>query len=338
MTRLEAAASARVPKLRKASPKPNPSRARRLRPLLAAALLVLSSCVSVGAPSTERIETEARGAEIVVGAFNFSESAILGQLYGRALQAEGLPVKILGPVAPREVLAPALEQGVVDIVPEYQGTALSYWTAGQTIVAMRPGATHRELAETLDQHDLVAAGYASVENKNEVVVPRATADKYELLTIGDLETVAPTMVFGGPRECPERPLCLPGLERIYDLAFAAFQPLDAGGPLTTSALEGAEVDAAVMFTTDPNIEREELVILDDDRNLQPSENVVPILRREVVERYGERVVTILDEVTASLTTADLVVMNARVQNDEQPADVALEWLADHGLIDGEDGE
>ncbi|MGH2734643.1 MAG: glycine betaine ABC transporter substrate-binding protein, partial [Actinomycetota bacterium] len=265
-------------------------------------LLVLSSCVSTGRPPLEAVADQQRGTEIVVGAFNFSESAILGQLYGRALRAEGLPVKILGPVAPREVLAPALEQGVVDIVPEYQGTALTYWSFGQIVVAMGPRATHRELEEILALHDLVAAGYASVENKNEVVVPRATADKYELRTISDLETVAPALVFGGPRECPERPQCLPGLERIYDLAFAAFQPLDAGGPLTTSALEGAEVDAAVMFTTDPNIAREELVILDDDRNLQPSENVVPVLRREVVERYGERVLTILDEVTASLKT------------------------------------
>ena len=111
------------------------------------------------------------------------------------------------------------------------------------------------------------------------MVTAATAARYGLRSIADLARVAPRLVFGGPPECPERAYCLPGLRRAYGLRFKAFIPLDAGGPLTLQALEAGNVGVALLFTTDPAIPARHLVILADDRGLQPAENITPLVRQ-----------------------------------------------------------
>jgi osmoprotectant transport system substrate-binding protein len=108
-------------------------------------------------------------------------------------------------------------------------------------------------------------------------------------------------------------------------------PLDVGGPLTHQALDGGHVDAALLFTTDPRIATEGLVMLADDRGLQPAENVTPLVRTEVVERWGDDFVATADAVSAALDSESLRAMNEQVLAGEPAADVASRWLADRGL-------
>ena len=133
---------------------------------------------------------------------------------------------------------------------------------------------------------LVAARPAPAQDANAIVVTAATAARYGLRSIADLARVAPGLVFGGPPECPGRAYCLPGLQRAYGLRFKAFIPLDAGGPLTLQALEAGNIGVALLFTTDPGIPARHLVVLADDRGLQPAENITPLVRRDVIARYG----------------------------------------------------
>lgn len=166
------------------------------------------------------------------------------------------------------------------------------------------------------------------------VVSRATAARYGLRTISDLLQVASELAFGGPPECPERPLCLAGLERTYGLDFGRFRALDAGGPVTVTALRTGAVDVALLFTTDAALAANEFVLLADDRGLQPAENVTPVVRTEVLEAHGAGFVRVVDSVSELLTTADLRALNARVSLDgESPRDVAAAWLVEHGLIE-----
>ena len=137
---------------------------------------------------------------------------------------------------------------------------------------------------------LVAARPAPAQDANAIVVTAATAARYGLRSIADLARVAPRLVFGGPPECPERAYCLPGLKRAYGLRFKAFIPLDAGGPLTLQALEAGNIGVALLFTTDPDIPARHLVVLADDRGLQPAENITPLVRRDVIVRYGPNLV------------------------------------------------
>jgi osmoprotectant transport system substrate-binding protein len=140
-------------------------------------------------------------------------------------------------------------------------------------------------------------------------------------------------VFGGPPECPERPNCLPGLRRVYHLRFGQFLPLDADGPLTRQALAAGDIGVAVLFSTDPAIAARRLVVLADNRGLQPAENVVPVLREATADRYGPRLLAVLGAVSARLTTAALSALDAAVELHGQAARVvAGRWLRAQGLL------
>lgn len=285
-----------------------------------------TGCVAIGAPLAEPVPP--RSSDIVVAAFDFSESELLAQLYGQALRERGLPVQILGGAGSREVLEPALEQGVIDVVPEYQGALLNFLGLNQRPTDARtPRATHRELQRVLTDRGLRALEFSRAENKNEFVVTRETASLLGLRSISDLAPHAFELRFGGPPECELRPLCLRGLDSVYGLRFESFQAFDAGGPHTVSALVGGEIDVALMFTTDPAIHENNLVVLSDDRGLQPSENVVPVVRRSVVDRYGNVFADTLDSVSTRLNRRELIELNTQVAAGGDPADVASEWLA-----------
>ena len=144
----------------------------------------------------------------------------------------------------------------------------------------------------------MAAHPAPAQDANAIVVTAATAARYGLRSIADLARVAPRLVFGGPPECPERAYCLPGLRRAYGLRFKAFIPLDAGGPLTLQALEAGNIGVALLFTTDPAIPARHLVILADDRGLQPAENITPLVRRDVIAATAPAWSRVLNTVSA----------------------------------------
>jgi len=292
-------------------------------------LLLLSACSTGGgfsAPPPGPAETPDPNT-IVIGSFSFTESRIVAHIYALALREKGLKVDIETDVGPREVLGPALEQGLVDIVPEYLGTALQFMSIGRADPSPSTVTTHERLSEELERRGLEVLAPSRAQDQNGFVVRPATASELDLETLSDLEPIAKTLRFGGPPECPSRPFCLQGLEQTYDLTFESFVSLDPGGPVTVTALEQEQVDVALLFTTDPHIASGDFILLEDDRRLQPAENIAPIVRSAVIERYGRRVVSALNAVSARLTTEDLSILNAGVDLDGRlPSDVAREWF------------
>ena len=265
---------------------------------------------------------------VTVGSFGFSESRTLAEIYSQALEARGVTVRRAIDIGSREVVEPALEQGKVDLVPEYLGSALRF------LGVERPGSDPRQaLTQAFGRRGVTVLQPAPAENKNGIVLLEATARRLGARRISDLGPVSRTLVFGGPPECPERPLCLPGLRSVYGLAFKEFRPLDTGGPVTVAALEGGEVDVGLLFTTDGHLATGQFVLLEDDRGLQPAENVVPVVRTAVVERHGATVVDALEAVSRQLLTQDLAELNRRVDIERVPPSQAAEdWLRQHGLI------
>src|SRR5262249_6531893 len=117
------------------------------------------------------------------------------------------------------------------------------------------------------------------------------------------------------------------LERVYGLHFKAFTPLDSGGPLTLQALAAGYIGVALLFTTDPGIPARHLVVLADDRGLQPAENITPMVGRDAIARYGPRLLTTLNTVSALLDTATLRSLHARVERRGQtPGRAPASWL------------
>ena len=295
--------------------------------ILAAALLAASCGQGVPPATTTALEDDA----ITVASFNFPESVLVGEIYAQALEGEGFAVKRQLGLGARELVEPSLERGLVEFVPEYSGSALEFLTRGEGLATSDEALTHDRLEEVFAERGVAVLSPAPAQDQNGFAVTRETADRYGLRSISQLVPEAPDLTFGGPPECPERPLCLGGLEDVYDLEFGSFQTLDAGGPVSVTALRSGTVDVALLFTTDAAIERYDFVLLYDDLGLQPAENVTPVVRVEVVEAHGDAFVRLVDSVSALLTTGDLRELNARVAEGQAPREVAAAWLAEHGL-------
>lgn len=159
----------------------------------------------------------------------------------------------------------------------------------------------------------------------------APADSHGMvISVGSFdfpESVLLAQVYG------QRTYCLQGLRRAYGLHFKAFIALDAGGPLTLQALRAGDIGVALLFTTDPNISARHLVVLADDRALQPAENITPVVGREVVARYGTRMLTLINAMSARLTTGSVRSFDAQVVLDgRRPHSVAGAWLRAQGLM------
>jgi osmoprotectant transport system substrate-binding protein len=147
---------------------------------------------------------------------------------------------------------------------------------------------------------------------------------------GSGATLASTFVLGGPPECPERPFCQVGLEETYGLVFKDFTALDAGGPLTVAALANGDIQVGLLFTTDGNITANGWVLLEDDKSLQPSDNVTPVVNDAIATEYGDDLETVMDELSEKITTEDLTELNQKVTVDkEDAADVAEAWVAEN---------
>ena len=266
--------------------------------------VALTACTPSGGhvSPTPGIPAGQHGKVISVGSFDFPESVLLAQIYGQALAADKFPVRVLPNLGPREVVDPALMDGLLQVVPEYAGSALEFFSLGRRSATSNTRAANRALADSVAGRGLVAARPAPAQDANALVVTAATAARYGLRSIADLAKAAPGLMFGGPPECPGRAYCLPGLKRVYGLRFKKFTPLDAGGPLTLQALAAGYIGVALLFTTDPGIAARHLVVLADDRGLQPAENITPLVRRDALARYGPRLLTTLNKVSALLDT------------------------------------
>ena len=293
------------------------------------ALTLLTSCRE-SRPRPE--DAQRRGPEVVVASFNFPESAVLAEIYARAIEAAGIPVRREIDLGPRELVQPALLGGLIDVVPEYLGTALASLEPSSDAPPTDPAAVRQALARALDGRGVQVLDAAPAQNQNGVVVSRETAERYRLDAVSDLATVAGGMVLGGPPECPQRPYCGEGLQRVYGLHFGRFVPLE-NEQQRASALADGVVDVAVMFTTDGRLATGDLVLLQDDRGLQPSENVVPLVAARSVQRYGVRLADTINAVSARLTTNNLRFLNWRISIAEREvATEARGWLERQSLV------
>lgn len=159
--------------------------------------------------------------------------------------------------------------------------------------------------------------------------PAPTADA---TTSPGAGTLASTLVFGGPPECPQRPFCLIGLRDVYGLEFADFRPLDVGGPITVEALANDEIQVALLFSSDPTIEARDFVLLEDDRGLQRADNLVPVVNAEMVSDEPA-IADLLNGVSENLTQEDLVELNRQATQERlDPRDIAAAWLEENGLL------
>ena len=303
-----------------------------MRPHIARVVLCAALLVNSGAcrDDAARPGGPARDERVVVASFNFGESRLLGEIYAQALEGADIEVRRELELGPRELVQPALQQGLVDVVPEYLGSAAASLGA-DPVDPTDAVAVRAALAAALGRWRVQVLAPAPAQNQNAFVVTTSLAERHGLRSVTDLAGLAPGLVIGGPPECPTRPLCLLGLERRYGLRFGSFMAL-VGEDRVRRGLEDGVIDVGVMFSTDGRLASSELIALVDDQGLQPAENVVPVVRQVVLDRHP-RAAEVLDGISSRLTTSALRVLNWRVAiGDRDAAAEARGWLIRQGLI------
>lgn len=274
---------------------------------------------------------------VVVGAFGFTESRVLAETYAGALRAAGIPASVRVSSS-RERLAPLLLAGTVDVVPEYLGSFTEYLNR-RANGAQAPARATTSVQTTLRAARSLATPVgvtvlrpSSAEDVNAFAVSRPFADAHGVRTLSDLAawSTANPLRLGGPDECPVRPFCQPGLERVYGMQFSEFVPLDAGGPLTRSALVDGSIDVGLVFSTDAGVAEEGLVVLTDDRRLQTVDSIVPAISTKAAT---PRITRVLDRVSGAMTTQRLTELNRQVEFERRtPRAVARDFLRSVGLL------
>ncbi len=264
---------------------------------------------------------------IVVGSANFPESQILAEIYAQALSAKGVTIEKRLSIGSRETYMPGLEDGSIDLIPEYTGVLLQY--LNKSAAETEPDAVYSALQKALPG-TLTVLEKSSAEDKDAVVVTKDTATKYNATSIEDLAKSCGELTFGGPPEFKTRPDGIPGIQKTYNCTFKEYRSLDAGGPLTVAALKNGDVQAANLFTTQSAIQANDFVALEDPKNNFAAQNVVPLINKE---KANDTVRTTLNAISAKLTTESLLALNVEADSDAKPSPetVAKNWLSQNGL-------
>ena len=311
------------------------TRSRRpLVALLSATVLLAAACGDDEPEATtpEAPAIPADGPTITIGAQAFGESAILAEIYGQALSHAGYPVEQQALGGYRDLVFTAFESGDINFTLEYAASALEFLNGFAGVATSEVRATTEALRAELEPLGLRAFSASPAADYNSFVVTQTTASTMENQNISALTE---DMRLGGPADCPDNASCIPGLISHYGIDLSAnFVPLDGGGPLTVAALEGGEIDVAVLFSTNGVIAEQSWVVLGDDEGMINADNVVPVLSDEVVEAYGAPLRTLVDSVSAALQTRDLTDMNRRFDIEKEDADaIAADWLQLYGFLD-----
>jgi osmoprotectant transport system substrate-binding protein len=264
------------------------------------------------------------GGSITVGSADFSESQVLGEIYAGAIKAKGVSVASKPNIGSRDVYIKALQDGSIDIVPEYTGSLLTFLKG--TAPSQEPDAVYTALKSTLPA-DLVVLDKSTAEDKNSMVVTKDTQAKYSLKSIADLAAHQADITVAAPPEFQTRQQGLVGLKSEYSFTPANFLPLK--GAAIVNALKNGQAQAANIFSTDPSISSNGFVTLDDPKLLFGSDNVVPLLRKDKV---NDTISAALNAVSAKIDTPTLTELVKQVDVDKKDASaVAKDFLSKNGL-------
>ncbi len=271
------------------------------------------------------------GPEVRIGAQDFGESAILAEIYGQVLEANGYTVEQVSVGGFRDVLLAAFDNGEVSFSPEYAASMLEFLNGGAGEATGDADETVELLQSELEGMGLVALEPAPAVDTNAFVVTQETSESAGLTALSDLPADGGDLTLGAPQDCETNPFCLPGLERVYGIDLSGdFVPLDAG--LVADALAADEVQVGVLFSTSGRIADEGWVLLEDDMEMLAADNVTPVVSQELANAYGKDMIDLVNQISAAIDTDTLTELNKRFDIDkEDAADIAADFIAEAGL-------
>jgi osmoprotectant transport system substrate-binding protein len=286
--------------------------------------------------SGDAIQRNERNAQttITVGSKNFTEQKVLGEIYAQGLQAAGYRVDKELSLGDEKTAQRSLQQGAIDGYPEYTGTALlSLCDVPTDEIPKDPQEAYAQARDCFKEDQETAFPPTPFTSSNEVGVKQAVAQANGLRKISDLSKVDQEFTLYGSPECRQRTDCLLGLQQTYGLKFAKFTPVDID--LRHQVLDRGDKVASIVFTTDPQNKRENIVLLEDDKGMFPPYNSTFVVRDEIVRQAGDDLPKTISKLQKGLTDEVMQELNARVDLDkETPEAVAGQYLQESGLVSG----
>ncbi len=310
---------------------------------LASAVLTLSSCAASdvetgGTDATSAATSGASGETVVVGGPNFTEAAVMENMYALLLEDAGYTTEITS-VENREVYFDQLASGTIDVVPEYAATLAEYLNQqangeGAPLIATNDAAITVTAAQPLaEAQGVTLLDPAEAASQNAFAVTQEYATANGLTTLSDLGALGQPVALAATEECPQRPFCQPGLEGTYSIQVSSLLPLGYGSPATKQAVQSGQAQLGLVGSTDGTLGQFGLVVLEDDKKLQLADNLVPAVN--AASASDPAIAEALNQLAGVLTTADLTALNGQVDGERQlPEDVARAYLQDKGLIEG----
>jgi osmoprotectant transport system substrate-binding protein len=307
---------------------------RNRRLALGAMLLALVSACTSGGGSKPTIK---------IGSVGFDEAKVMAEIYAQALEAKGYTLDRSGiGIGTRDVLAPAIEGGQIDMQPEYIGSRLRYeiGKAGASGAATGDSATNAtQLKQYLTPKNLTVLGYTPGIDTNAFVVRAETAAQFNLTNMSDTAAVQDQLKWGLATDCPTNNLCgAPGgaLQGQYGLTSATIAGatlLDACSTPMADALRLGTIDVAELCSTQPDILVNGWKVLVDDKHTQPADPIAPIVRNDLLAKVDRASFDkILNDVSARIDTATLAQLYKEVAVDKKDANVvAAAWLKANGF-------
>ena len=294
--------------------------------LAAGALLALSACSSGSGAFSTSSATSASGT-ITVGSAAFGESEILMQIYGQALAANGVKVNYKPSIGQRDAYLAALKDGSIDLVPEYSGNLLQFYNKSST--ATSSDDVYAALNDALPK-GFEVLDQSKAQDADSYNVTKDFSEKYHVTSLDQLKSVTVPLTVGANPEFGTRPYGIPGLKSAYGVTATLTPISDSGGPLTVAALKNGTVQLADIYTTTPAIKDNGFVVLKDPKNLIAAQNIVPLIN---TSKASDTVKSVLNKVSAELTTDDLITMNGENQGASKtsPDAVAKKWLQEHPI-------
>jgi osmoprotectant transport system substrate-binding protein len=264
---------------------------------------------------------------VTIGDKNFTEEFILGELYGQALRAKGWDVTIKSNIGSSEIIDKALRAGRIDMYPDYVGTIVSVLAGKDPPSSAK--ATYNAAKAYEEAHGFTLLNPTPFFDTNAVGVMPEFAQKNGLKTIEDLKKL-PSFTYADTPENLHRLQGVAGLRKVYGLTNLKFKPLSIG--LQYPALKRGDVDTADVFSTDAQLTRTKLTLLEDTKHIFGFQNVAPVVSKKVLAAQGPEFAKTINAVSAKLTVEAMQRMNAAVDIDkQQPKEVARQFLAANQL-------
>ncbi len=292
------------------------------------ALVIVAAACSTGGGSASK-------PTVKVGSDGFDEAKIMAEAYAQVLEANGYTVNRDGiGLGARKVTAPALESGQIDLKPEYIGSGLSYYDPTKATGDPKNNQQQLQTILTGKGGGITVLDYTPAQDQNAFVVRKDTADQLKLTKMSDVAAVQGQLKLGLATDCPTNPVCGKALKDAYGIDTSAATLLDACSTPMADALKAKTIDLGELCSTQPDIIVNNFVLLQDDKQTQPADNISPLVRNDFLAKTDKAAFSkLLNDLSAKIDTPTLADLYKQVSVDKKDIkDVVSTFLKAQGLV------